>query len=416
MLNFEMVKKFYNNSKNDINLNDTIKNIREQGIYIPCFNEEVISKTQNTFNIELPETKIYNQAEKGESYLCWIYAYISFIKPLICEKLNIKDKDLDLSINYIHFFDRLDKTNSLYEEIIYNNLSFDNNLDEKIVNKYIHNQGSFCNVKEIIQKYGIVPDSEMPMNINNYQPIVFDKIFREKIKKDILEILKLTDIKEMERYKDKCLQENYILLSKIYGQPPISFNFNYTNISKKEFRYNNITPKEFLKICFPEDINDYIFVMNNNKYPFYDKYPYDDFTQIYNNNHYFYNLPIDVIKEALIKQLKAGCPIWFGSDFRAVCGTSLNKVGILDCNLIDLKNSLGIEILPKIEQERFNSNNYNHAMVIVGVQIEDDKPIRWKVQNSYGKESNQNGYLVMNDNFFNEYAVMFGINKKFIGN
>ena len=222
------------------------------------------------------------------------------------------------------------------------------------------------------------------------------------------EILKLTDIKEKERYRDKCLQENYILLSKIYGQPPISFNFNYKDINKNEFQHNDITPKEFLEICFPNDMNDYIFVMNNNKYPFYKEYLYNDFTQIYNNNHYFYNLPINDIKQAIIKQLKDGCPIWFGSDFRAVCGTSLNKVGILDCNLIDLKNSLGIEILSKIEQEKFNSNNYNHAMIIVGVQIEDNKTIRWKVQNSYGEESNQN------DNFFEEYAVMFGINKKYI--
>lgn len=52
--------------------------------------------------------------------------------------------------------------------------------------------------------------------------------------------------------------------------------------------------------------------------------------------------------------------------------------------------------------------------LFVGVQIENNKPIRWKVLNSYGKESNINGYLVMNDNFFDEYVTMLGINKKFI--
>lgn len=82
--------------------------------------------------------------------------------------------------------------------------------------------------------------------------------------------------------------------------------------------------------------------------------------------------------------------------------------------MFDYKNILEIEILPKSEQEKFDCCNYHHAMIIVGVQIENNTPIRWKVQNSFGEENNQNGYFVMNDNYFDEYAIMFGINKNYI--
>ena len=88
--------------------------------------------------------------------------------------------------------------------------------------------------------------------------------------------------------------------------------------------------------------------------------------------------------------------------------------GILDSNLFDFKNILDVDILPKGKQEQFECCNYHHAMVIVGAQVENNKPIRWKVQNSFGEENNQRGYFVMNDNYFDEYAVMFGIDKKYI--
>lgn len=412
MLDFKKINIFYNNSKSNINEN-ILKELRNQGIYKTCFNADIINNTENTFNLELPESKIYDQKE---SYSCWIYAYISFMKPLICKRLHINDEDLDLSINYIHFFDRLEKTNSLYEEVIHNTQNYISKIDEELIDRYIHCCGSFDNAKDIIKKYGIVPECKMPMNINNYEPFVFNKIFKEKVKKDILEILKINDVEEQEKLKDKYLEENYILLTKVFGKPPISFDFKYRDIRNKEIEFSNISPIEFLEICSLDNLDDFIFIMNDNNKEFHKSYPYTYFEQIYKNEHCFYNLPLNIIKDSIIKQLKEGIAVWFGCDFTAVCGSYDNKVGILDSNLFNLNSILGIEIIPKPEQEKFIRCNYHHAMIIVGVHIENGKIIRWKVQNSFGKENNQNGYFVMNDNFFDEYVVMFGINKKYIEN
>lgn len=412
MLDFEKINMFYNNFKNSIDEN-MIKDITNQGIYKACFNTDVINNTENTFNLELPEYKIYNQ---GESYLCWIFAYISFIKPLICKNLNIAEQDLDLSINYIHFFDRLEKSNSLYEEVIHNTKNYTKRINEELINKYINCCGSFNNAKDIVKKYGIVPECEMPMNINNYEPFVFDKLFKEKVKKDVLQILKINDIEEQEKLKDRYLEENYMLLSKVFGKPPISFDFTYKDINNKEIQFSNMSPIEFLENCSLNNLDDFVFVMNDNNKEFYKSYPYNDFKQIYKNEHTFYNLPLNIIKDLIIKQLEDGIPVWFGCDFTAVCGSYTNKVGILDSNLFNLNSILGIEIISRSEQEKFIRCNYHHAMIIVGAQIEDGKIIRWKVQNSFGKENNQNGYFVMNDNYFDKYCVMFGINKRYIVN
>lgn len=49
-----------------------------------------------------------------------------------------------------------------------------------------------------------------------------------------------------------------------------------------------------------------------------------------------------------------------------------------------------------------------------GVQVEYNIPARWKIEDSYGTGVHQNGYYIMNDNYFNEYVFEVLINKKYL--
>lgn len=44
----------------------------------------------------------------------------------------------------------------------------------------------------------------------------------------------------------------------------------------------------------------------------------------------------------------------------------------------------------------------------------DGKPIRWKVEDSAGKDARINGYYVMNNNYFEKCVFYAWINKKFL--
>ena len=46
-----------------------------------------------------------------------------------------------------------------------------------------------------------------------------------------------------------------------------------------------------------------------------------------------------------------------------------------------------------------------HAMVISGVHLDlEDKPVRYKVENSWGETAGKEGYFIMTDEWFNEYV------------
>ena len=56
----------------------------------------------------------------------------------------------------------------------------------------------------------------------------------------------------------------------------------------------------------------------------------------------------------------------------------------------------------------------DHAMVITGVDLVDDKPTKWKIENSWGEKPGFKGYFVMSDSWFDSFVYQAVINKKFL--
>ncbi len=89
---------------------------------------------------------------------------------------------------------------------------------------------------------------------------------------------------------------------------------------------------------------------------------------------------------------------------------------LLDSNLYDYKSVLGIEPLTKEESLNLYDIVLQHAMVFTGVHITDNKPERWKVEDSYGDKVHKNGFYIMNDNFFNDFVMEVIVHKKYLNN
>ena len=56
----------------------------------------------------------------------------------------------------------------------------------------------------------------------------------------------------------------------------------------------------------------------------------------------------------------------------------------------------------------------SHAMTLVAVDLDaNDKPLKWKVQNSWGASYGQQGHLIMTDEWFCEYMFRVVVNRKY---
>lgn len=415
-ISLEQIKKFreiYNSDKT----NKIIENaITKNGLERACINRDIIIENQPVFNIELQESKRYDQQD---SWRCWIYGGLNLIKHNIAKNLNMNVMDLELSNNHIAFFDKLEKSNNTYENIInIENTDFDYLHKESII-KYCVSEGGYWEwFVAIVNKYGILPYSYNPNAIEstNYEKVEY--LYTEKVKKDIIKLLDLkkngTDINILREEKNKFIQENYILLCKILGEPVTEFHYEYKDKNGEYRRIEKLTPIEFKNRFLNLELENFVTIGNM---PMYNKEYYKVYKKKYAGNIYkssyvkYINLPIEDLKELTIKQLKDNTPVYMGAH---ILKFRDKKSGILDTRLYNYEDTLNLKVLSKEEALNLYDISMHHAMTFTGVNLIDDKPQRWKIEDSYGDKEKVNGYYIMNDNFFNEFVLSVVINKKYL--
>ncbi len=409
----EEFNKIYNSNKT----NKIIENaITKNGLENACINRDIIIENQPVFNIELPDSK---RCDQQDSWRCWIYGGLNLIKHNIAKNLNMNVMDLELSNNHIAFFDKLEKSNNAYENIINTeDTSFDHLHKENII-KYSVSEGGYWEwFVAIINKYGIVPYSYNPNAVEstNYEKVEY--LYTEKVKKDIIELLNLkkngTGINSLREEKNKFLQENYILLCKILGEPLTEFNYEYKNKNGEYKRIENVTPIEFKNRFLDLELENFVTIANMPMYnkEYYKMYKKKYLGNVYQNSYVKYlNLPIDDLKELTIKQLKDNIPVYMGAH---ILKFRDKKSGILDTRLYNYEDTLNLKTLSKEEALNLYDISMHHVMTFTGVNLINDKPQRWKIEDSYGNKEKVNGYYIMNDNFFNEFVLSVVIDRKYL--
>lgn len=327
--------------------------------------------------------------------------------------------NIELSNNYIALFDRLEKSNNTYELIINsNNTNFDYIHNEKILDHCVTEGGYWAWFVAIINKYGITPYSYNPNTFesSNYEKLEY--LYTEKVKKDVIELLTLKkqekDLYLLRKTKYKYLKENYILLCKILGEPATEFDFEYKDKNGEYKRYEKLTPIEFKNKFLTLKLEDFIIIGN---IPMYNKEYYKVYSKKYLGNVYqnsyakYLNLPIGDLKKLTIKQLKDNIPVFMGAH---ILKFRDKKSGILDTRLYNYEDTLNFKKLSKTEALNLYDIRMHHVMVFTGVNIIEDKPQRWKIEDSYGDKEKVNGYYIMNDNFFDEFVLSVVIDKKYL--
>lgn len=406
------IKKFHDSYDNSVN--KIIENaIYNNGIDSVCLNKDIIAENQNTFNIELPNAKEYDQ---GKSSRCWCFSTINTIKYDIAKNMNIKDMDLELSISYLIFFDKLEKSNKIYENIIAcDNYDYRFLREESIMD--FSEGGLNIYARKLINKYGIIPYSYMPDSYDAKDSNKLNLILQEKIKQDIKKIIELKNsgisIEDIRKEKFKMLNKNYSILSKVLGEPPREFILEYRDEDNKFIRIENMTPLKFKDTYLQLNLDNFVSLYNIPKYnrEYYKKYirKYDG-SIFENTKEEYINVPYEDLQEIVIKQLKNSIPVPF------TCPTAKmwdRKDWILDTRIFDYKNVLDFELMNKEDGLDFYDTNPNHSMTFVGTHIIDDKPLRFKVENSWGnKEFKQ--YITMNNNFFGNYVLKVEVLKEYL--
>jgi bleomycin hydrolase len=396
----------------------TADSIIKNGINNTACSHEAVISMSHMFSDEIDPMDITDQKKSGR---CWIFAGMNLLRYRIHENLQIKNPDFELSQTYIMFYDKFEKSNYFLESVIDTAKEPKNSrIVMWLFANLLQDGGQWDMLVNIIQKYGILPKYAMPETFHSSNSADMNSILCKKLRKDGIILRRMAEegksIDEMRAEKEKMLAEIYGMLCCFLGKPPKTFNFEYRDRDNKFHRNSAITPLKFFdKYIGDGFIDSYVSIINA---PTDDK-PYDNtYTVKYLGNVVggkpvvYLNLGSEALEQAACRQIKDGEPVWFGSDV----GKMYNReLGIMDTNLYRYEDVLNMDLhMSKADMLDYGQSCLTHAMMLLGVDIENGGIKKWKVENSWGKDVGEKGFFVMSNDWFKEYVCQVIINKKYL--
>lgn len=381
----------------------------------------------HVFNTELDfkTNPITNQNSSGR---CWIFATTNVLRYEIMKKLNLKE--FQLSQSYLFFWDKLNKANYYLELTIQEaGRPLDDRLITHLAGDLISDGGQWDMVVNLLENYGVVPQSVYPESAHSSSTGSLNKLLKTKLREHALVLRDLSSklrsseqlsggdiIAALRSKKEELLSEIYSIMSATLGvplQPNDKFLWDYYDKDGKAGRWEG-SAKQFYAAFSSKNYpaSDAFSLVNDPRNAYSKLYTVDKLGNVWGGRPVLYvNTEIENLKNAVVKSLKAGQPVFFGCD---VGQFSEGSSGIMDTELFEYENAFDISLsLSKADRLRTNESAMTHAMVISGVHLDPQsgKPLRYKVENSWGENSGEKGFFVMTDRWFEEFVYQVVVSK-----
>lgn len=375
--------------------------------------QENLTKNQNHFSVEIKTLKASNQLTSGR---CWIFAGLNVLREEVAKRLALND--FELSQNYVAFYDKLEKINTFMNLAIEMK---DKDVDDRtyvwLLTTGVQDGGQWDMFVNLVEKYGVVPKDNMPETFQSSNTAAMNVLINTRMRKFAQEVRNLHILgkeDEILSLRQEVLAQMYNFLCTCFGVPPQVFQFTYADKDGAVHHFDNMTPKQFYKEMIQMNIKEYVSIIHapTKDKPFHETFKIKYLEHADGESVRYLNLPLDEFKKAVISQLKDGELVWFGSD----CSKFNDKKGgFWDDASFDYDSAFEIDFyIDKETAMDMRDSTMNHAMVLSGVDLVGDIPIKWKIENSWGEEAGHKGYFVASDSWFDRFVYQAVIHRKYL--
>ena len=365
------------------------------------------------FSHRVPSKGVTDQQQSGR---CWLFSGLNVLRARMIARYGLGA--FEFSQNYCFFWDQLEKANLFLQGVIDTR---EKPMDDKMVEWLFRNPlsdgGTFTGVADIVSKYGLVPKEVMPETNSSENTSRMAGLIAEKLREYGLQLrdraAKGAKQPALEKDKTEMLGTVYRMLVLNLGIPPTEFTWTRKDEKGNPVETAQYTPMSFLEKYGDKNLLDnYVMLMNDPSREYYKCYEIDFDRHRYDGRNWTYvNLPADEIKEMAIASLKDSTMMYFSCDV----GKFLNSErGLLDVNNYDYASLMGTTFgMDKKQRVQTFASGSSHAMTLMAVDVKDNKPVKWMVENSWGATNGYQGHLIMTDEWFDEYMFRLVVEKKF---
>lgn len=351
--------------------------------------------------------------------ICWMYAGFNMCRESAQRQMNVET--VEFSGPYLVFWDKFEKCNYfLHKMVEFIERPLDDRLVWMLLQKPLSDEGWWHAFANLTMKYGLVPKSLMQDTKYTEDSTRINALLCQKLRQYTASLRESHRLgHSREQLWEQCRQdmdEIYRILAIALGLPPARFSWNYRDRDKNFHRIENVTPQEFFQVSVGVPILEMYSLWNS---PLPDTPYYRSFTiphvenMVGGRSLLSVNLPIAELKKLALAILQEGEVCLFSCE---VGQESLRKEGVLYKGLYDysLVFRAPFNAMDKATRLAYGESHLTHSMVLTGVDIVEGKPVKWKVENSWGAEHGQKGYFIMSDDWFEDHVYEVVVPRRYL--
>lgn len=389
-----------------------------------CLQRQKVYQTSHVFNhkVESEGRPVCNQKSSGR---CWIFACLNVMRIPFCKQLNIDE--FEFSQAYLFMWDKIERCNYFLNkmvELAQRGEEVGGRLVSYLLHDPISDGGQWDMLVNLIVRYGVMPKKCFPESYSAENSMRMNRILTSKLREFTNEIRGIVskegDDTLIQETLERQMGEIFRIVTICLGLPPKTFTWEYYDKTKVYHKVGPISPLEFYNqhVKSVYNVEDKVCLVTDprptNAYGH--AYTVDCLGNMVGGRNTIYNnQPVEKLMNFTAESIKAGEAVWFGCE---VGKRFAGKLGIQDINVHDYKSLLGVEVnmgLSKADRLIYGDSLMTHAMTFTAVTVNEENQVeKFRVENSWGEDRGEKGYLIMTEEWFREFVFEVVLDKAYV--
>lgn len=346
---------------------------------------------------------------------CWLFSSLNVARFVAKKNMNLEQ--FEFSQNYAMYYDKLERVNYFLKDmacLVEAGEPEDSRLVQHLLREVMGDGGQWTMAMNVYKKYGAVPKDLFPETESSKNTDPMNNKLCKLLRQAVAHMYENPE--NIDQIVKNATEAGHRILTIHLGEPPVSFDWEWTDKDDEFHRDGEITPVEFWKkYVGSADLESYVCLVDDprKEHPKGRKIAIEHLGNVVAGDATEYlNVPNQFMKDCVRRVLvEQGIPVWFGAE----CGPMMDReAGAWATDLFEYDRVYGVRFdLSKEQRVRFGDSAMDHAMAFAGVDVADDGTTtrRWRVENSWGAKIADKGYFTMSDDWFTEYVYEVAVPK-----